>query len=168
MRRTTPRRAIATIATILLALGLTGCDATGPATDEPALTVTDPWVKAADAGMTAAFGTLVNHTDEEIRIVAAGTDLATVELHEVAAGADGAMVMRPKVGGFAVPADGSHELMPGGDHLMLMALTAPVQPGDEIEITLESADGSTWTFTASARTFDGAQEDYVGDAASAP
>ncbi|MEV5412207.1 copper chaperone PCu(A)C [Thermopolyspora sp. NPDC052614] len=128
-----------------------------------ALTVTDPWVKAADKGMTAAFGTLVNNSDKDLTIVSATSSAAPkVELHEMA-DQDGKMVMRQKEGGFVIPARGSHRLEPGGDHLMLMGVTDKVQPGDEVPFTLTFADGGTMTFTAVVKAFAGANEEYSGD-----
>jgi copper(I)-binding protein len=47
------------------------------------LTVADPWVKAADNGMTAAFGTLVNNTDAEIAV---SVPPPPSKVHEVVAG----------------------------------------------------------------------------------
>jgi len=166
MNRTALRSTLSAALAVTV-LALAGCQTTDqvPADDAEALTVTAPWVKAADEGMTAAFGVVENHTDTDIQVVAARTELAVIELHEMAMDDDGAMVMRRKEGGFTVPAQGTHELVPGGDHLMLMGLTGPVLPGDEVEITLESQEGTTWTFTAPGRTFDGAKEDYVGDGA---
>lgn len=151
-------------------LALAGCSSSGdsspaasstPSAD--ALSITDPWVKAADSGMTAAFGTLVNSSDHDVRIVSATTDDSSMELHEMAMGDNGEMVMRPKKGGFVVPADGKHELGPGGDHIMFMDLKSPIKPGDDVAVTLRAEDGSTFTFTAPARSFSGADEQYDGD-----
>ncbi|MEZ0493204.1 copper chaperone PCu(A)C [Kineococcus sp. TBRC 1896] len=129
-----------------------------------AVTITDPWVKAADTGMTAAFATLSNTGAEDVHIVSATTASSTsTELHEMATDASGAMVMRPKEGGFVVPAGGTHELSPGGDHLMLMSVTAPVLPGQDVTITLTAEDGSTVDLTAPARSYSGANESYDGD-----
>jgi periplasmic copper chaperone A len=58
------------------------------------LTVKDPWVKAADKGMTAAFGTLVNSGTTDVTVVSAASAVSPMELHEMAM-QDGAMVMRP-------------------------------------------------------------------------
>lgn len=131
-------------------------DAAGAA----ALSITDPWIKAADTGMTGAFGTIVNESDHDVRIVSASAELAKAELHESVTGGDGQMVMRPKADGIVVPAHGEHELAPGGDHVMLMDLTGPIEPGDDVAVTLTADDGSTFTFTASARTYAGANEKY--------
>ncbi|MEV6519323.1 copper chaperone PCu(A)C [Micromonospora chalcea] len=124
------------------------------------LTIRDPWVKAADKGMTAAFGTLVNDSDTDVTITGVSTDVSRAELHEMAM-KDGKMVMQAKQGGVVVKARSQAALEPGGDHLMLMDLTRPVRPGDQLDITLTFADGRTQTFTAVAKPFTGAQESYA-------
>jgi len=142
---------------------------TSAGTSSATLTVTDAWAKAADSGMTAAFGTLVNHGDTDILITSASSTVAAkVELHEMAADASGQMVMRPKESGFIVPAGGSLELMPGGLHLMLIGLTAPVKPGDDVPVTLSADDGSTYELIASARSYSGANESYGDGSSMAP
>ena len=135
----------------------------GTDAETAALSVTDPWIKATDDDMTAMFGTIVNDTDADITVVGASTDVAgTVELHEVVTGDGGAMVMQPKEGGFTVPAGGSHELEAGGDHVMLMDLTGPLEAGQDVTVTLELADGSTQDVTAVVKPFTGADEEYAG------
>ncbi|WP_406314625.1 copper chaperone PCu(A)C [Streptosporangium sp. NBC_01639] len=130
------------------------------ASPAPTLTITDPWVKATGEGMTAAFGTLVNNTDTEVSVVSGASPLSPkIELHEVVE-SGGKMVMRPKEGGFVIPARGTHELAPGGDHIMLMGVTKKVEPGAEIPFTLTLADGGTLEFTAIGKEFAGGKEDY--------
>ena len=70
------------------------------------LTVKDPWVKAADKGMTAAFGTLVNSGTTDVTVVSAASAVSPMELHEMAM-QDGKMVMRPKEGGLVIKAGSS-------------------------------------------------------------
>ncbi|GAA1611605.1 copper chaperone PCu(A)C [Actinoplanes couchii] len=125
-----------------------------------ALTVRDPWVKAADSGMTAAFATLVNNTGADVTVEAATSPASPMELHTMTM-KDGAMVMEPKEGGFVIKAGGSHELSPGGDHLMLMKPSAPIKAGDELSFTLKLTGGGTVDFTAVAKPFAGAQESYA-------
>ncbi|MBL7259547.1 copper chaperone PCu(A)C [Paractinoplanes lichenicola] len=160
----------------LAVLGLTGCaksdDTTTAAGGTPApapsataaagtLTIKDPWVKASAAGtMTAAFGTLVNDTGADITITGAESPASPLELHEMAM-KDGKMVMQPKEGGFVIKSKGTHELSPGGDHLMLMKPKEAIEPGDEITFTLKLADGSTVPFSAIAKPFAGAEESYA-------
>ncbi len=161
--------AVAAVAALALTLGAcsdSGSDApSGSGTSSGAhsgLSATDAWVKAADSGMTAAFGTLTNNGSTDVTVVGATSDLSPVEIHEMAM-ADGKMVMRQKEGGVKVPAGGSVTFEPGGEHLMLMDLSAPVKAGGEYPITLELSDGSTLKMMAAGRTYSGAKEDYQGD-----
>lgn len=134
---------------------------TAAATEAESLTMTDPWVKSAEEGMTAAFGTLVNSGDSDVTIVSAETDITDMmELHETVQNDDGAMAMQEKDGGFVVPAGGEHELAPGGDHLMIMELLRPVEPGEAVTITLTFDDGSTTDVEATVKAFTGADEEY--------
>ncbi|AGZ41094.1 hypothetical protein AFR_14040 [Actinoplanes friuliensis DSM 7358] len=157
------------LAGALTTLGLAGCGngddtaAAAPTTGPSAattLTVKDPWVKASKAGvMTAAFGTLVNNTGAAITVVGAESPASPMELHEMTM-KDGKMLMQPKQGGFVIEAGGTHELSPGGDHLMLMKPAAEVAAGDEVTFTLKLADGKTVPFAAVAKPFAGAGESY--------
>ncbi|CKI58833.1 copper chaperone PCu(A)C [Mycolicibacterium smegmatis] len=144
------------------ALALAGCT---PQHEEHTMaqtvTFADPWASAADTGMTAVFGTLQNTGHHDAHIVSATSPVAEmVELHEVAADANGVKTMRPKEAGFAVPAGGEHELAPGGDHIMLMDLTAPLQPGADVEVTVMFDDGSSLPVQAQVRDFPGGKENY--------
>lgn len=155
------------------ALLLTGCsqDSTANNTSETvsasqstaALTVTDPWVKAAEDGMSAAFGTITNTSDQDVTIMSASTPASPmVELHETVMGSNGTMQMQEKQGGFVIPAKGKLVLEPGANHIMLMGLTKPVKAGDDISFDLKLKDGSTVTFTAQGKDFVGANENYTG------
>lgn len=126
-----------------------------------ALLVTDPWVKAADNGMTAAFGILVNNGAEPVTVVSAASDITdAMELHETVKNDDGTMAMQPKQGGFTVDPSGEHDLAPGGDHIMVMDLTRPVKPGEQVTLTLTMADGSTKDVVFTVKNFTGAEEKY--------
>jgi copper(I)-binding protein len=59
-----------------------------------------------------------------------------------------------------IKAKGTHELSPGGDHLMLMKPAKAIEPGDEVTFTLKLADGTSVPFSAIAKPFVGAQESY--------
>ena len=148
---------------LITATSAAGCAKSEQRQDEAAKTVTvsDQWAKSADSGMTAVFGTLKNSGHEAARLVSATSPVAsTVELHEVVTEAGGSSTMRPKDGGFVIPAGGSHALVPGGDHLMLMDLKQPLAVGSDVNITVKFEDGSTLPFTAQVRDFRGAGEDY--------
>ncbi len=157
--------AVVAVAGLSLA-GLSACSSSSSSTDASSaaagcpVTVADPWVKAADKGMTAAFGTLTNTSSSAANIVSASTpDSASMELHEVVDD-NGSMVMQPVPGGFTVPANGTLALEPGGYHLMLMDVTTPIKAGDEVPFTITCADGASVDFTAQAREFTGGDEEY--------
>lgn len=175
------RKLIYPVLSVLAAasLALTGCGQSGtsPASSPSvaasqstaALTVSDPWVKAAESGMSAAFGTIRNTTDQDVTIVSASTPASPmVELHETVMGANGTMQMQPKKGGFVIPAMGELKLEPGANHIMLMGLSKPVKAGDEITFDLKLSDGSTVSFTAQGKDFTGANENYSGGQTPAP
>jgi len=128
---------------------------------QAAVVVSDPWVKAADAGMTAVFGTFSTTGSTPVTVVSAVTTASPrTELHEVATGDGGAVVMRPKEGGFVVEPGAPHALGPGGDHIMIMDLVSPIRPGDDVEVTLILGDGSTVGFSALAKETTAGEENY--------
>jgi hypothetical protein len=43
---------------------------------------------------------------------------------------------------------------------MIMGLTAPIEAGDEVEITVTCADGGSVTWTSVAKPFEGGEETY--------
>jgi periplasmic copper chaperone A len=159
--------------TLLLAVGafaLAGC-ASGTAGAEPepttygadAITISDAWVKSAESGMSAGFGELVNDSDADITVVSAETAASSMlELHETVENEAGEMIMREIEGGFVIPAHGSLALEPGGDHIMLMDLAAPLVAGDEVTFTLTFADDTAYEFTAPVKDYAGANENYEG------
>ncbi|MFC9440223.1 copper chaperone PCu(A)C [Nocardia sp. NPDC057030] len=155
-----------TAAALSIPLLLVACSSTdrSEARAADSVTITDQWVRAADGEMSAAFGELSNSSDKARTVVSATSPASNrVELHEVVADGGGAKTMRPKAGGFVIPAHGKAELRPGGDHIMFMGLTGPLRTGTETPVTLTFDDGSTTTFTAQVRDFSGNQENYAPD-----
>jgi periplasmic copper chaperone A len=164
-------RAITTTVALASAalLALSGCtSATSAETATPvpqgkAISIADAWVKAADSGMSAAFGTLENDSAAPVTVVSVDSTASTsMQLHETVANETASMVMREKRGGFTIPARGKLELAPGGNHLMLMDLTGPIAAGEDVAFTLTMKDGSTYRFTAPAKDYTGADETYQG------
>ena len=98
-------------------------------------------------GNTAVFLTIVNHGDQPDRLVNAVSDAAgVVELHETVKDGDVMrMVHMPE--GFEILPGESIELKPGGKHVMLMGVTAPMAVGDaiQVELVFEKSDPVTLT-----------------------
>ncbi len=141
-------------------LTLSACGDGGPdeGTQAAGIAVADAWVKATDMDMSAAFMVMSNSGDEDVKVVGVSTDLTDVaELHETT---DEKM---RAVESLTIPAGDSLMLEPGGDHVMLMELADPIEPGQEVTFTLEFEDGSTFDVTATAKDFAGGDEDYEGD-----
>ncbi len=128
---------------------------------EGILTLEDGVVRSAETGMTAGFGTLVNTGEAAVTVVEASSDAAAVmELHEVVE-TDGEMVMQEKASGFVIGAGESYVLEPGGDHVMFLDLTDPIEAGETVTWTAGLDDGSTVTFTVPVRDIAAGDEEYV-------
>lgn len=165
-RRSVPSLALAVASLVVLA-GCSTADADQPAASGASagdsVTVDDAWVKAADSGMSAAFGDLTNTGTDDITVVSVTSPASTaLELHETVENESGAMVMREKQDGFTIPAGGELLLEPGGNHIMLMDLTEPLVAGDEVTVTLTFSDDSTLDLTAPVKDYAGANESYEG------
>lgn len=96
------------------------------------------WSRATAAGQSvgAGFLTLRNPGDTADRLVSASSPAAAkVELH-THSNEGGVMKMRAVEGGLDLPAKGSVTLAPGGYHLMLMGLKAPLAEGQHVPVTL--------------------------------
>ncbi|QOR39719.1 copper chaperone PCu(A)C [Billgrantia diversa] len=126
---------------LLLAAGL--ALASFAAHAEP-LTIEGAQVRAVPPGSntSAAFMTLRNPSERDMILLAAKSPAAeVVELHDHQ-NVDGVMQMR-QVAQIVVPAGGSAELAPGGLHMMLIGLTAPLVEGEPVEIELQFESGDT-------------------------
>ncbi|MEL7164729.1 MAG: copper chaperone PCu(A)C [Pseudomonadota bacterium] len=120
----------------------------GPALAD--MMIMDPYARSASpvAKSGAAFMVLHNMSDTDDRLIAASTNAAArVELHTHIENDDGVMQMREVEGGFAIAAGEKHMLARGGDHVMLMGLTGPLEQGAEIEVTLTFEQAGDVTVT---------------------
>jgi copper(I)-binding protein len=100
------------------------------------LAIGHPWTRAAGANANgAAFMRLHNTGAQPDRLVSASTPIArVVELHTMIREGD-VMRMRP-VTDIAVAPGQTVELRPGGFHVMLIGLTAPMPQGGRVPLTL--------------------------------
>ena len=140
-------------------------ESTDSASDSDAaemITLEDGVVKAKEAGapMTAIFGEIKNDSDKDITVAGFTTSLgdARYEIHEVV---DGAMRQREEA--LSIKAGESHELKPGGDHLMIMEYDKEIAAGDEITVTLQLSDGSEVELAAVPVRTIGAGDEKYGD-----
>lgn len=90
---------------------------------------------------TAAFMRLENTTSADRQLVSVSSHVSdVVELHTHNM-VDGVMQMR-QVAHIDVPAGGTATLQPGGLHIMLIGLKAPLQEGQTVHMTLYFDDGT--------------------------
>jgi hypothetical protein len=103
------------------------------------LSIDKPWSRATPAGAKVAAGymTITNKGSAADRLVGGSTSAAgKVEVHEMAM-KDGVMTMRPIAGGLPIDPGKTVTLAPGGYHLMLTDLKAPLKRGQKVPVTLE-------------------------------
>lgn len=125
------------------------------------LDIAEAWVKATEGKMTGVFGKLTNQGTEDIVIVEVDTKVSDEnQLHTTEKDASGATAMK-QVDSFTLKAGETFELVPGGNHLMLMDMQCSLPAGSQFELTLKDSKGQVYTFTAEARDYSGAQEEYA-------
>ncbi len=119
-----------------LTAALAGCLALPAFAGEMKIEIMDPYARSS-AKSGAAFFTIMNHSGEDDRLIAAASDVSKrVELHTHIEDENGVMRMREIEGGIAVPANGSHALKRGGDHVMFMGLSEALPEGETVTVTL--------------------------------
>lgn len=107
------------------------------------VSVQDPYVRLAppNAPATGAFMVIKNNGDKDIKVLKAENPASKVtELH-THLNEGGVMKMRP-VPAIDIKAKGEAVLKPGGLHVMMIDLKAPMKEGDIVPITLTFDDGS--------------------------
>lgn len=113
--------------------------ATAAGAEPPA--ITGAWIRATPPGArTAAAYLTLTGTGTAGRLVGAATPAAAaVELH--AHVVEQGVSRMTRVPELAVPANGTVRLEPGGLHLMLIDIAAPLGPGTKVPLTLKFAAG---------------------------
>lgn len=123
------------------------------------------WVRTTDAAMdqsmTALFGTVVNPSEQSVKLTSADCSAvaALTQIHEMVS-VNGKSVMREAKGGVDVPAGSHLHLKPGGYHVMLMRLKKKLPVGDEVTCTLSFSTGQQVKVTASVKKFTEEEDHY--------
>jgi hypothetical protein len=119
-----------------------------------AVSIEGPWLRAQpDQGaMSAAYFTLCNGGANPISLASLSASVAgMVEAHETVTDPSGRKLMRPLEGLSIAPGE-RVVFQPGGSHLMLMDLKAPIAAGDVATITIGFSDGSSVSVDAVAKS----------------
>jgi len=123
------------------------------------LTIAQPHARATVPGQNTGGGYLRLHNKGPAdRLIAASTPVSsTVELHSMTMEGD---VMRMReLDAIDVPAGKTVELKPGGLHLMLMGLKAPLKAGDNFALKLRFEKAGEVTVQAKVRAANGSAHD---------
>jgi copper(I)-binding protein len=99
--------------------------------------IENAWARATPPGAKIAAGymTIRNESSAPDRLVAASSPAAEkVQTHVTMK--EGDVFRMREVKGYEIPARGSFELKPGGAHLMLVSIKAPLQEGAQVPLTL--------------------------------
>jgi copper(I)-binding protein len=103
------------------------------------LVITQAWSRATPGGAKIGSGylTIENKGSAPDRLTGVAAEIAgKVEVHEMAMN-NGVMTMRPLDGGLTIDPGKTVKLAPGGYHLMMFDLKAPLKQGDMVPVTLE-------------------------------
>ena len=99
----------------------------------------DPWTRATAPSAPAAGAFMTLTADADMRLVGAESAASkVVELHTMKID-NGVMIMR-QVLEIPLPKGKAVELKPGGLHIMLIGLNAPLKSGEKVEMTLRVKD----------------------------
>jgi copper(I)-binding protein len=119
------------------------CSAVVPARAEEVkagdLVITQAWSRATPNGAKVAGGylTIENKGTAADRLIGGSGEVTDkVEVHEMAMN-NGVMTMRPLDKGLTIEPGKTVKLAPGGYHLMMFDLKAPLKQGDKVPVTLE-------------------------------
>ena len=113
--------------------------------------VTDPWVRGTVESQKATGAFMQLKSASDVSLVGASSPVAgVVEIHEMKI--DGGVMRMSAIGALPLPAGKTVELKPGGYHVMLMALKAPLKEGDAVPVTLtfKDKDGRQSTMVVNA------------------
>lgn len=122
------------------------------------VTVADAWARPTPPHATTGviYLTLTSAADD--RLVGASTPVAREASIHRTTQSGGVMQMRPVTGGLVLSAGKPVALSPGGYHIMLMGLKAPLHAGQSIPLHLTFATATPVDVTVTVRPLGGGSE----------
>ena len=141
------------LAGLAVLAAMVSCLAAAPARAEEVkagdLVISQAWSRATPGGAKTGGGflTIENKGSAPDRLVAVSGDFAgKIEVHEMAV-KNGVMTMRPLENGLTIEPGKTVTLAPGGYHLMMLDLKAPLKQGDKLPVTLQFEKAGTVAVT---------------------
>ena len=137
----------ATLAAVVAAgLAAVGVAAAQPNQPSPRIEIAQPWARATPGRAQNGAVYLTIRAPAGDRLVALSSPVAAaVELHESAMA--GMVTKMRRLAGVAIPAGQSVAFAPGGRHIMLVGLKAPLREGQSFSLTLTFAKAGPQTVT---------------------
>ena len=116
-----------------LVLALAGCDA-----PPPEIEVSDAWARATAPGQSnaAVYATIANRGGPD-RLIGVSSNAGMAMLHR--SDNEGGVSRMQMLSDLAIPADGRVALAPGGTHVMVTGLGAPLAVGADFPLTFRFA-----------------------------
>lgn len=119
---------------LLAALLLASCSKGGP----PDIRISDAWARETISGQTstAAYMVLTNRGSGDDRLVSVSAQAPAMAMLHSSDSSDAVSRMRAMESGLAIPAGATVELKPGGTHVMITGIRAPLNVGDTVKLTM--------------------------------
>ena len=114
--------------------------------------ISDAWARATAPGQDTGgiFLEIHNRGGAADRLVGASTPVAAaVQMHTMTM--DGAVMRMRRKESLDVPAGGSIDLAPGGTHLMLVGMKAPLETGSTVPLSLQFSESARLAVTVKVR-----------------
>ena len=120
---------------LLAALLLASCSKSGT----PDLQISDAWARETVAGQTAtaAYMTIDNRGAGDDRLISVEAAAPAKAMLHASESSGGISRMREMGAGLALPAGTAVQLKPGGSHVMITGLGAPLQAGEVMKLRLQ-------------------------------
>ncbi len=141
------RRLFAVIALIALLMPAVNAQTTPQGTTDSPITVENAWARATSPAATtgAVYLTIVDHGAPD-RVIGFATPVAeTAQLHETTM--QGNIMKMRQIDGLALTAQAPVTLAPGGYHVMLMGLRAPLRQGQTFPLSVTFRNAGTVEIT---------------------
>jgi copper(I)-binding protein len=145
---------------LVLALGLMACKGGEKASTTATLEtdgvkavvkISDPWCRPTPNGAQAGACYLTVESNVANQLTGVATPLAATSMIHDMSMDGGMMKMSEMVGGLALDANQKTTLAPGGKHIMLMGLTAPLTEGTSVPLTFTFSNTPAMTVQAAVR-----------------
>jgi periplasmic copper chaperone A len=144
---------------VMFALLLLPAKAEGDMTGLMVVNVLVPASLTPQAKAAAVYFDVMNHSPADDVLVGVSTSIATAAtLHESVM--DGDMARMKTLEHISIPKDAVVQLAPGGLHVMLTGLAAPLKAGDNVQFDLQFETAGKITVTAVVGKATGGHEDH--------